>query len=220
VRAPVVVLVLGAALAVGVPSAWAVTRPGTSAGPPVATALSAPAAPSDAGPPDTAEPGAVAAHPAAPTPVGTAPPPVRLALPGADVDAPLDPVGVEPDGAMTLPADVDRVGWYRFGPVPGAAEGTAVLAGHVDDREQGRGVLAPLRDVEPGAEVRVTDAAGAATRWRVLSRELIDKQVLPLTALFARTGPPRLVLLTCGGPFLPELGSYRDNVVVVAEPLP
>jgi Sortase domain len=224
VRAPVVVLVLGTVLAVGVPTAWAVTRPGTSAGPPVATALSAPAtsgsATPDTAPPDTAQPGAVATRPAAPTAVGTAPPPVRLQLPGSDVDAPLDPVGVEPDGAMTLPADVDRVGWYRFGPAPGAAEGTAVLAGHVDDREQGLGVLAPLRDVEPGAEVRVTDAAGAATRWRVVSRELIDKQVLPLTALFARTGPPRLVLLTCGGPFLPELGSYRDNVVVVAEPLP
>ena len=30
----------------------------------------------------------------------------------------------------------------------------------------------------------------------------------------------RLVVLTCGGPFLPEYRSYRDNVVVVAEPTP
>ena len=36
---------------------------------------------------------------------------------------------------------------------------------------------------------------------------------------FRRDGPPRLTLLTCGGPFLEEYGSYRDNVVVVAEPL-
>jgi hypothetical protein len=43
--------------------------------------------------------------------------------------------------------------------------------------------------------------------------------VLPLDRLFAREGPPRLTLITCGGPFLAEFGSYRDNVVVVAEPL-
>jgi hypothetical protein len=43
---------------------------------------------------------------------------------------------------------------------------------------------------------------------------------VPLDALFQRTGPPRLVLLTCGGEFQPELRSYADNVVVVAEPAP
>jgi len=211
VRAPVAVLVAGLALAVGVPTAWAVTRPGPAAGLPVASALGTPSeAPSPA-------PG-VTAHPAAPSAVAPGAAPVRLQLAG--IDAPLDPVGVDPAGAMALPEDVDRVGWYRFGPAPGADEGTAVLAGHVDDAEQGLGALAPLREVEAGTEVRVTDAAGAVTRWRVVSRELIEKRALPLAALFQRTGPPRLVLLTCGGEFLPELRSYADNVVVVAEPLP
>jgi hypothetical protein len=54
----------------------------------------------------------------------------------------------------------------------------------------------------------------------VVSRELIEKQVLPLASLFQRAGPPRLVLVTCGGEFIPELRSYRDNVVVVSEPVP
>ena len=35
----------------------------------------------------------------------------------------------------------------------------------------------------------------------------------------ATVRPPRLTLITCGGPFLPEYRSYRDNVVVVAEPV-
>ena len=120
---------------------------------------------------------------------------------------------------MALPADVDRVGWYRFGPAPGA-DGSAVIAGHVDDRDQGLGAMAPLREATVGEEVQVDDSAGTTTRWRVLSRELIQKQMLPLDRLFARDGPPRLTLITCGGPFLPEFGSYRDNVVVVAERVP
>jgi hypothetical protein len=213
VRAPVAVLVAGLALAVGVPTAWAVTRPGPAAGPPVAAVLATPAAQV----PAVATP-AVTARPAAPSAVVPVALPVQLELAG--VDAPLDPVGVDPAGAMALPEDVDRVGWYRFGPAPGADEGTAVLAGHVDDAEQGLGALAPLREVEAGAEVQVTDASGAVTRWRVVSRELIEKRAVPLAALFPRAGPPRLVLLTCGGEFLPELRSYADNVVVVAEPVP
>jgi sortase family protein len=221
VRAPVAVLVLGLTLAVGIPAAWATTRPGPAAGPPVAAVVAAPPAPvpASAGTAAPDRPADVASRPAAPVLAAAAVPPVRLTVPASGIDAPLDPVGVGRGGAMALPADVDRVGWYRFGPAPGSARGTAVLAGHVDDVEQGLGALAPLRAADPGTDVLVTDAAGSITHWRVVSRELIDKRAVPLGALFARSGPPRLVLLTCGGPFLPELRSYRDNVVVVAEPL-
>lgn len=31
------------------------------------------------------------------------------------------------------------------------------------------------------------------------------------------TATPRLTRIICGGPFLPECGSYRDNVLVGAE---
>jgi sortase (surface protein transpeptidase) len=160
----------------------------------------------------------VVARDASPRPPEAAPAPVRLAVPGRGIEAPVDAVGVAGDGQMALPEDVARAGWYRFGPAPGSP-GAAVIAGHVDDREQGLGVLAPLRELAVGDEVQVTDAAGTTTRWRVLSRELVTKRALPLDALFRRDGPPRLVLVTCGGEFLPELRSYRDNVVVVAEPV-
>ena len=215
-RPAVVLTALGIALAVAAPTAWALTRPEATAGAPVERVLGSPSASSSG--PAPAVPG-VTARPAAPTAEARRPPPVRLTLPELGVDAQIDPVGVQADGQMELPADVDRVGWYRFGPAPGA-DGSAVIAGHVDDRVQGLGAMAPLREAAAGQEVRVTDEAGTTTRWRVLSRELIQKRVLPLDRLFARDGPPRLTLITCGGPFLPEFRSYRDNVVVVAERLP
>jgi hypothetical protein len=71
-----------------------------------------------------------------------------------------------------------------------------------------------------GTQVLVTGATGGTTRWRVVSREQVDKQALPVDRLFAREGPPRLVLVTCGGEFVPERGGYESNVVVVAEPWP
>ena len=223
VRPAAVGAVLGLALAIGAPTAWSLTRPSASAGAPVEQVLGGGREP-DAGPssaalaaPTVPRP-AVPTRDAAPAPAVDAPAPVRLQVPALGVDTAVDPVGVEDDGQMSIPVDVDRVGWYRFGPVPGV-DGSAVIAGHVDDREQGLGVMAPLRGAEVGTEVAVTDAAGTTTRWRVVARELISKQVLPLDRLFTRTGPPHLVLITCGGPFLPEFRSYRDNVVVIAEPL-
>ena len=212
-RPAAAVAVLGVAVAVGVPTGWQLTREPAAAGAPLEQVLAEPAPP----PPAAAAP-TVTTRDAAPTVVPQRPAPVRLAVPALGVDAPVEPVGVRDDGQMALPDDVDRLAWYRFGPVPGA-EGSAVFAGHVDDADQGLGALAPLRDAEPGAEVVVTDAAGTATRWRVVSREVLEKQALPVDRLFARTGEPRLVLVTCGGPFLPGVGGYRDNVVVVAEPL-
>jgi hypothetical protein len=218
VRPAVVLTVLGLSLAVAAPTTWALTRPGTTAGAPVEQALGAPPSPSAS--PSTApeEAPGVVARPAVPGAPEQGAAPVRLAVPARGVDTAVDPVGVGPDGQMTIPADVDRVGWYRFGPAPGD-DGSAVIAGHVDDSEQGLGAMAPLRDAAVGDEVVLTDAAGTETRWRVVSREVLQKQVLPLDRLFAREGPPRLTLITCGGPFLAEFGSYRDNVVVVAEPL-
>jgi hypothetical protein len=218
VRPAVATAVLGVALTVAAPTTWVLSRPEATAGAPVELALGAPSSPSVA----AAQPGGLptpAARPAAPPAETQRPVPVRLAVPGRGVDAAVDAVGVQPDGQMTLPEDVDRLGWYRFGPAPGA-DGSAVIAGHVDDREQGLGAMAPLREAEVGDEVVVTDSTGTTTRWRVLSRELVQKQALPLDRLFAREGPARLTLITCGGPFLPEFGSYRDNVVVVTEPLP
>ena len=220
-RPAAVVVVLGLALGVGAPAAWALARPTAAAGAPVEQVLdvpparavpSFPTAPQDRLPPVTVRDAGL------PSPVGVAAAPVRLEVPARGVAAAVDPVGVAPDGQMTIPAEVDRVGWYRFGPVPGG-DGSAVIAGHVDSRTQGFGALAPMRGAEPGDDVLVTDADGTTTRWRVVSRELIEKRALPLDRLFGREGPPRLTVVTCGGPFLPEVGGYRDNVVVVAEPV-
>ncbi len=209
---------LGLALAVGTPTAWALTRPPAAAGAPGAPGPGGPAPPPGATPAPAPPAPGVTARDAAPTVAPEIVPPARVAVPARGLDAPVEPVGAAPDGPLAIPDDVERAGWYRFGPVPGEP-GSAVVAGHVDDAEQGLGAMAALREAEPGDEVVVTDAAGAATRWRVVSRESLDKQALPVDVLFRRDGPPRLTLVTCGGPFLPEVGGYRDNVVVVAEPV-
>ena len=215
-RPAAVVLAGGLSLAAAAPGVWAVSRPATAAGPPLAAVV----APAPSTLPDRtpAWPSPPAVHPADPVATRAVPAPVRLVLPSVGIDAPVDPVGVGSGGLMQLPDEVRRVGWYRYGPAPGDAAGAAVLAGHVDSWDQGLGALGRLRNLEPGQTFEVRSATGRLSHWRVVTRRLVVKQQLPLGQLFTRTGPPRLVLLTCGGPFDERLRSYRDNLVVVAEP--
>ena len=216
-----VVLVACVAVAVGVPVAWFATRPPADAGVPV-TSVGVPGtdpSPSPTGAAPAAALPTLTARPAAPGTTTASPSPVRLRIPAVGVDAAVTPVGVDGRGFMVIPREVRQVGWYRYGPAPGDPAGAAVVAGHVDARQQGAGALFPLRGVEVGNTVTVTVDGGRDLRYRVVGKQTIVKQRLPVERLFARDGAPRLVLITCGGPFVPELSSYRDNLVVVAVPV-
>jgi LPXTG-site transpeptidase (sortase) family protein len=176
-----------------------------SSPPPLPAPLTVPvAAPSPAA--------AGASAPAAPAP------PARVRI-GTVAAAPVVAVGVDGRGAMAVPEDVRAVGWYRFGPRPGATSGSAVLSGHVDDRVQGRGAFAALGEVRPGDPVDVELANGTRLGYQVRTIERVPKATLPADRLFARSGPPRLTLVTCGGNFDGATRSYEENVVVTAEPV-
>lgn len=217
-----VVLAAFLAVAVGVPAVWWISRPAAAEGPPVVETVGAasPSAAPTASPSTSPGPssGGVAAKPATIPPVDGRDGPSRIVIPALDVSAPVVPVGVRKDGSMSIPENVKQIGWYRYGPQPGDPAGATVLAGHVDSKEQGKGALFKMRDLDTGDTIEVRAADGSSVEYRVVAKETIVKKRLPTERLFARDGPPRLVLITCGGPFLPQLSSYRDNLVVVAEP--
>jgi sortase (surface protein transpeptidase) len=132
------------------------------------------------------------------------------------VDAEVSPVGLEPNGEMEIPP-ATQAGWYLHGPRPGEADGTAVIAAHVDYGGQ-RGVFYDLRGLAVGGEVSVTDQAGAVHRYVVVERYQVDKDELPIEQIFVADGPPGLTLITCGGAFDRGARSYDDNIVVRAVP--
>ncbi|GAB2609865.1 class F sortase [Kribbella endophytica] len=144
------------------------------------------------------------------------PAPVRVTIASIGLALPVRAVGVAADGQMELPANPAVVGWYRFGPAPGDREGSVVLGGHLDSREYGVGPLVRLRKLRPGAVIEIAAADGAKVRYQVEGVRDVDKQKLAVGELFARTGPRRLHLVTCGGPYDANGGGYRDNLVVTA----
>ncbi|MFJ5834203.1 class F sortase [Streptomyces sp. NPDC093089] len=143
-------------------------------------------------------------------------PPRELSIPGLGVRAPVDPVGVAADGRMQIPADPDRVGWYRFSPAPGAARGSAIIVGHVDAKGRGLGVLFGLNQVKPGDRVDVRREDGTSVHYEIITRRTVGKNDLAESAVFDREGPAVLTLITCAGPYLPDRGGYQNNLVVTA----
>ncbi len=210
-------LLVSLALVVGVPSCWALTRPAGDVGSLPVTAPSIPPTP-DA-PTATPSPRATTPTATSPAPATPNPPPVRFAAPRLGVTAAVDPVGVDSRGAVAIPPDARRVGWYRFGPVPGDPVGSAVLVGHRDSRTQGKGALFPMADLVVGDVLLVAQVDGSVLKYRVVERRLYQKVGLPVQIFFARSGPPRLTVITCGGPYDPDRGGYQDNLVVTAVPL-
>lgn len=177
------------------------------------------AAPPAAAPaPPTAPVPDVPVRPATEMPAPPPPPPVSVSIADLGIAMPVDPVGVEPDGSMSLPETGDRAGWYQFGPSASSEKGAVVVAAHVDTRATGIGEFAKLVDIQPGAQIALVDSAGATFTYTVSTTERIAKAEVPLDRVFDRAGDRRLVLVTCGGKFDRETGHYVDNVIVTALP--
>ena len=149
-------------------------------------------------------------------PVVASSPPTRVQVPSVGIDVRVVGVGVQPDGLMELPRDPKIAGWYRFGPDPSDPDGSTVIAAHVDSLEYGLGPFSRLRDLPSGAEIIVTTADGTQHRYTTEAVARALKNELPVAELFERSGPPRLVLITCGGRFDTATRTYSDNVIVTA----
>jgi sortase (surface protein transpeptidase) len=144
--------------------------------------------------------------------------PTRLYIPVLGVRAPIVAVRASGDGSLAVPGDPGDVGWWIGSATPQDPHGTVVLDGHVDTASSGAGALFRLAGLPLGAQVVVATSAGDI-RYRVAARRVYAKAGLP-PQIFDTSGPPRLTLVTCGGPFDTQTHHYADNVVVFATPLP
>lgn len=226
-RSSLAALIVGAALLIGAPLGWQLSQPQDTVGD-LATAVDSDASRRSVDASDTtphvderAEVGSSDARTEpepAPSPSEPVAAPTGIRIPSIGVDAPVDAIGLEDDGAMEIPDDVDRVGWYEPGVGVGEPRGTAVLSGHVDARTQGRGAFFELRTLDVDATITVDHEDGTSSDWTVVARTSYPKDELPIEDIFTRFSDQRLVLITCGGAFDNTERSYSDNVVVYAEP--
>ena len=136
-----------------------------------------------------------------------------MALPALGVQAAVRPIRTV-DRALTPPPDPREVGWWSGGARPGASRGAAVLTGHTV--HTGGGAFDDLEALASGDRVRVWSGADQAT-YEVVSVDVLTRGELAdrSARIFDRSGPGRLVLITCEDW---DGTAYRSNVVVTARP--
>jgi hypothetical protein len=145
--------------------------------------------------------------------------PIWLRAPRLGIKAAIVPEIIDiRTGTLGMPGNKRRLGWWRDGMAPMARSGAILIAGHYDFATSGPGAFFALPHARRGERILVTTADGAVHRYRVVMVQTYAKTALPLT-VFDRRGPPRLVLVTCGGRFDTTTKHFLDNIVVTAVPL-
>jgi Sortase domain len=149
--------------------------------------------------------------------VAPVPPPARLSIAAIGVDAAIEPLGLDGQGRMATPSRPDNVGWYSPGAAPGDV-GNAVIDGHLDWTD-GPAVFWRLGKLRRGDELAVSRADGSRARFLVLSTATMPWDA-STDALFTKTGPPSLTLITCAGAWDRQRGTYLQRLVVRASLVP
>jgi hypothetical protein len=121
-------------------------------------------------------------------------------------------LGLNEDGTVEVPTGTAQPGWFRLGPTPGQI-GSAVILGHVDSY-LGEGVFFQLRTLAPGDQVDVGLTDGVVARFTVDSVAMYSKLDFPAQRVYGSHGSSALQLVTCGGVFDHQTGSYLSNIVV------
>ncbi|MFC8761459.1 class F sortase [Streptomyces sp. NPDC057193] len=138
--------------------------------------------------------------------------PVRLRIPETDVDTPMMRLGLAADGSLEVPPAGDRnmAGWYGGGTTPGA-EGTAIVAGHVDNAE-GPAVFYTLGALKKGHRIEVDRQDGRTAVFTVDAVEVYENEDFPDRKVYDEADRAEIRVITCGGGFSKKNG-YRGNVV-------
>jgi LPXTG-site transpeptidase (sortase) family protein len=139
----------------------------------------------------------------------------RLIIPVIQVNASIEPVGVLSDGDLAVPTQNpwDGVGWYQYGPYPGA-RGSAVIDGHLDRPGGYPAVFWRLHQIQVGDEVLVTNNAGETLHFRVKRIAFYTPQGAPLKDIFGKGGGTYLNLITCAGDWIPSQHQTTLRLVI------
>jgi Sortase domain len=138
--------------------------------------------------------------------------PTTLWVPAIGLAVSLSTLGLNADGSVQVPSNITQPGWFRLGPTPGQV-GSAVILGHVDNYT-GPGVFFNLRTLAAGDRVYVTLTDGDTAQFAVNSVAMYSKPQFPAERVYASHGSSALQLVTCGGVFDHQTGSYLSNIVV------
>lgn len=142
--------------------------------------------------------------------------PIKVSIPAVGIEGNIVLVGRTKTGKMAVPAKYEDVGWYKYGPLPGAV-GNAVLAGHLDNGKGKPAVFYNLRNIRIGDSIYVENSDGMKIKFTVKEVRLVDYTNPPLEDIFGNSSEEMLNLITCDGTWDPKTKNYDKRLVVFSE---
>src|SRR3990167_6033827 len=151
-----------------------------------------------------------------PTPTPTIPQPRFFNIPKINVSAPIVPVGVDENGKMQLPENINEVGWYEPGFKPGE-QGNAVISGHLDSATGEGAIFYHLHELEPGDNLITTDEFGNQYTFAVTAKKAYEFDKVPLEEVFGKSAKKQLNLITCTGQWIADQQNYSHRMIIYSE---
>lgn len=143
--------------------------------------------------------------------------PARLKIPGIDVDAAVELVGLTPAGDMDTPKKPEDVAWFNLGTRPGE-KGSAVITGHYGTWKNGKGsVFDNLHKLRQGDKIFVEDDNGSTTVFVVRESRSYDPSADAIDVFSSNDEKAHLNLTTCEGIWNKDSKIYSERLVVFTD---
>ncbi len=143
--------------------------------------------------------------------------PVRLKIPTIHVDAPLESVGLAPDGSVDVPKSRVSAAWFNLGPRPGE-KGSSVIDGHFGWWKDGTpAVFDNLGKLRKGDKLYIEDEKGATATFVVRAFRTFDQNEEAPSVFSSSDGKAHLNLITCEGTWDKVAKSYSQRLVVFTD---
>ncbi|MEK7657661.1 MAG: class F sortase [Patescibacteria group bacterium] len=142
--------------------------------------------------------------------------PVRLKIPSINVDAPVEYVGLTPDGAMDVPKGPVNVAWFNLGPRPGE-NGSSVIAGHYGWKNNIPAVFDNLHKLRIGDKIYIEDEKGANIVFVVRKIQIYGKNKDASGVFYSSDGKAHLNLVTCTGVWNKTEKTRSDRLIVLTD---
>ncbi len=141
----------------------------------------------------------------------------RLSIPKINVDASLESVKVQKNGAMGVPVNIKNVGWLNQSSIPGEI-GTSVIDGHSGWKNKTPVVFDNLILLKKGDNIYIKDDKGKIDTFVVqnIKRYPVTTENTQ-EVFFSNDGESHLNLITCTGTWNKKLGTHSQRLVVFAD---
>ncbi len=142
--------------------------------------------------------------------------PTTLRIPDLGLTADFtNPLGLQSNQEVEVPAEYETVGWYKHSPVPGEL-GPAVILGHVDSLD-GPAVFYALGQLDKGDDIVIGLSDGSEATFKVTGSEKYEQSSFPTSLVYGDIDHAGLRLVTCSGWYDSDTSRYSHNRVVFAK---